>query len=84
MWLHKCPEAFSLYDNRNKTIEKCLNGYLHFYGPCHQLGNNKNNLTPFCHSIIEFKSKRDLKRAIRKLDGTEMCGKRIRIIDVSS
>ncbi|KXJ17986.1 serine/arginine-rich splicing factor 6 [Exaiptasia diaphana] len=33
--------------------------------------------------IIEFHSKRDLKRAVRKLDGRELCGKRIKIIDES-
>ena len=40
------------------------------------------NPFPF-RSVVEFASKRDLKDAIRKLDGTELNGKRIRIIDVS-
>ena len=35
----------------------------------------------FC-SIVEFAREDDMKRAIRKLDGTELMGKRIRLIEV--
>ncbi|EDO47549.1 predicted protein [Nematostella vectensis] len=33
--------------------------------------------------VIEFATKKDLKKALRKLDGKELKGKRIRLIDVS-
>ena len=34
-------------------------------------------------SVLEFASKRDMKDALRKLDGTELNGKRIKLVDVS-
>ena len=34
-------------------------------------------------STLEFQTKRDLKNAMRKLDGAELNGKRIKLIDVS-
>lgn len=37
----------------------------------------------FFFSTLEFASKRDMKNAIRKLDGTELNGKRIKMVDVS-
>ena len=41
------------------------------------------NLSLFLFSTLEFASKRDMKNAIRKLDGTELNGKRIKLVDVS-
>ena len=40
-------------------------------------------LDHFFSSTLEFASKRDMKNAIRKLDGTELNGKRIKMVDVS-
>lgn len=37
----------------------------------------------FSFSTLEFASKRDMKNAMRKLDGTELNGKRIKMVDVS-
>ena len=37
----------------------------------------------FWLSTLEFATKRDLKNVLRKLDGTELNGKRIKFIDVS-
>lgn len=37
----------------------------------------------FLFSTLEFATKRDMKNAIRKLDGTELNGKRIKLVDVS-
>ena len=39
--------------------------------------------TSFCFSVVEFARYSDVKESIRKLDGTELMGKRIRLVDVS-
>lgn len=44
---------------------------------------NSNKVLVLFLSTLEFATKRDLKNAIRKLDGTELNGKRIRLVDVS-
>ena len=41
------------------------------------------DLSSLLHSVVEFASSRDVKAAMRKLDGSELFGKRIRCIDVS-
>ena len=37
----------------------------------------------FSLSTLEFATKRDMKNALRKLDGSELNGKRIKLVDVS-
>lgn len=44
---------------------------------------DSNKVLVWFLSTLEFATKRDLKNAIRKLDGTELNGKRIRLVDVS-
>ncbi len=42
-----------------------------------------SDVVSFIYSVVEFASSKDVKTAMRKLDNSELFGKRIRLIDVS-
>ena len=35
-------------------------------------------------SVVEFANESDMRRAVKRLDGTELLGKRIRLVEVRS